>query len=82
MHLDIITPDQKVFQGEAKSVQFPGSEGSFEVLNNHAPMIASLKKGSIKVTGENGEVQLFEVRSGLVEVLFNQVTVLAEQAPK
>ena len=42
MHLEIITPDRKVFEGEVTSAQFPGADGLFEVLNNDAPMIAAL----------------------------------------
>jgi F-type H+-transporting ATPase subunit epsilon len=83
MHLDIITPDLRVFTGEAVSVQLPGSEGSFEVLNNHAPMIAALGHGRIKVTAQAGSTPtLYSVKGGIVEVLNNNVTVLAEQILK
>lgn len=78
MKLEIITPDKKLFEGEVKSAIFPGSEGSFGVLNNHAPMIATLKKGSIELTEENNASQSFEVKGGVVEVFKNKVIVLAE----
>ena len=42
MHLEIITPARKLFTGEVKLVQVPGSKGSFEILNNHAPIISTL----------------------------------------
>jgi F-type H+-transporting ATPase subunit epsilon len=77
MHLEIITPDKKLFEGEAKSVTIPGSEGSLGILNNHAPMVASLKKGKVKVTTASG-VQNFDVKGGVIEVLKNKVIVLAE----
>ena len=51
MKIDIITPDTTIFSGEASLVQFPGSDGSFEVMHNHAPMIANLTKGRVKVLG-------------------------------
>jgi F-type H+-transporting ATPase subunit epsilon len=54
MHLEIITPDRKVYEGEATSVRFPGTDGLFEVLNNHAPLIAALKAGDVTVTGAGG----------------------------
>jgi len=83
MQLDIITPTQKVFSGEAYAVQFPGSEGSFEVLNNHAAMIAALGSGQIKVSTSNSTAPAFySVKGGIVEVLNNNVTVLAEQIVK
>lgn len=48
MRLEIITPESKVFVGEVSAVQFPGLDGLFQVLNNHAPIISSLKEGVIK----------------------------------
>ncbi|MGB2371970.1 MAG: FoF1 ATP synthase subunit delta/epsilon, partial [Flavobacteriales bacterium] len=45
MLLELITPEKKVFQGEVNSVQLPGTNGKFEVLNNHAPIISTLTKG-------------------------------------
>ena len=44
MNIEIITPDETIFTGKAKLAQFPGIDGSFEILNNHAPMISVLKK--------------------------------------
>ena len=49
MQLEIITPEALIFQGEAKAVQFPGLDGSFQVLAGHAPIIAGLNTGIVKV---------------------------------
>ena len=49
MQLEIITPEAQVFSGEAEAVQFPGLDGSFQVLNGHAPIISALSKGEVKV---------------------------------
>jgi len=78
MNIEIITPDETIFTGTAKLAQFPGIDGSFEILNNHAPMISVLKKGKIKVQDENNQTQFFEVKGGVVEVLKNKILVLAE----
>jgi F-type H+-transporting ATPase subunit epsilon len=78
MKLEIITPDKTLFEGDIKSAIFPGSEGSFGVLNNHAPMIATLKAGKVEVINENNTKQEFAVKGGVVEVLRNKVIVLAE----
>jgi len=78
MKLEIITPDKTVFEGNIKSAVFPGSEGSFGVLDNHAPMIATLRAGKVEVTNENNSKQEFTVKGGVVEVLKNKVIVLAE----
>ena len=78
MHLDIITPDEKLFEGEVKSLIVPGTDGSLGILDNHAPIISSLKDGQVKIRTENGEQQQFDIRGGVVEVLKNKVVVLAE----
>lgn len=78
MKIEIITPDKRLFSGEVSSVQFPGNDGSFGVMNNHAPLIATLKKGTIKLKESSKEEHTFSVNGGVVEVLNNNVTVLAE----
>jgi F-type H+-transporting ATPase subunit epsilon len=49
MILEIITPESNVFKGEVEAVQFPGKDGLFQVLENHAPIISALDKGRIKI---------------------------------
>jgi F-type H+-transporting ATPase subunit epsilon len=49
MHLEIITPETKIYSGDAIAVQLPGLDGSFQVLIGHAPVISALKAGIIKV---------------------------------
>ncbi|MBR4219484.1 MAG: ATP synthase F1 subunit epsilon [Bacteroidales bacterium] len=77
MKLEIITPDKEIYTGEASLVQFPGIDGLFEVLENHAPLIAALKTGKIKMESQ-GQTQYFDINGGIVEVLQNKVLVLAE----
>ena len=78
MYLEIITPDKKVFSGEVEAIKLPGAEGSFGILDNHAPIIATLKKGTVKVTDSKKVIENFEINGGVVEVLNNKVIVLAE----
>ena len=79
MKLEIITPDKKLFEGEVKYASFPGTEGSFGVLDNHAPMIATLRPGKVEITETAGNTKHeFPVNGGVVEVLKNKVIVLAE----
>ena len=78
MFLEIITPDKKVYEGEVKSIKLPGSNGSFGVMNNHAPLISTLDKGTIKIVDENKNTLFFDVNGGVVEVMKNKVIVLAE----
>jgi F-type H+-transporting ATPase subunit epsilon len=78
--LEIITPEKKLFDGKVKLVQVPGAKGSFEVLNNHAPIISTLVKGTIKVIGEGDKQELIEIVSGIIEVKSNNITILAVTA--
>ena len=78
MYLEIITPDKKVFEGEVKLIQVPGSKGAFEILKNHAPIISTLDKGIIKIKDVNNEEQLFEIDGGVIENKANKIIVLVE----
>jgi len=77
MYLEILTPEKKVFEGDVTSATFPGSDGSFQVLNNHAPLISLLAEGTVeyKVADKRQKVQ---ITGGVVEVLKNKVIVLAD----
>jgi F-type H+-transporting ATPase subunit epsilon len=76
MKLQIITPDKELFSGETNSVVVPGTDGEIGILNNHAPLLSSLKKGELKVK-VNDKDELFKINGGVVEVLNNNVIVLA-----
>jgi F-type H+-transporting ATPase subunit epsilon len=77
MQLDIYTPEKKVFSGEADSVSLPGTEGRFQILNHHAPLIAALKGGELRLENKNVKTS-YQITTGFVEVLRNKVTVLVE----
>ena len=77
MHLEIITPEKKVFVGEVNSVIFPGADGSFQVLNDHAPLISLLKTGTVQYRSKEMSQQV-NISGGVVEVLKNRVIVLAD----
>lgn len=79
MNLEILTPEKKVFAGEVELVRLPGTDGSFAVKKNHAPLISSLQAGQIKIKQNMKETSIV-VKSGFVEVLNNKVTVLVEGA--
>ena len=80
MYLEIITPDKKVFEGDVNLVQLPGSKGSFTLLKNHAPIISTLDKGTIRVVDALEKEHFFKVSGGVVENLENKVSVLVESA--
>jgi F-type H+-transporting ATPase subunit epsilon len=78
MLLEIISPDKKLYEGEVKSIVLPGIDGSFGILDKHAPLISALKKGEIEITVTENQKENFQVNGGVVEVLKNKVIVLAE----
>lgn len=78
MIVEILTPEKSLFTGEAKLLQLPGADGSFEIMNNHAPLISTLSEGKIKVVEANGNKVFFDILGGMVEMSSNKITVLAE----
>ncbi len=77
MQLDILSPDKNIFSGKVKYISLPGKDGSLGILEDHAPIITVLRKGTIKIESAEGN-QNFEVNGGVVEVLKNKVIILAE----
>jgi F-type H+-transporting ATPase subunit epsilon len=86
LSVDIVTPDGRAFQGPANGVRAPGVEGSFEVRNNHAPLIAAFGIGPLVVKTEaahefadvHDDRIVFATSGGFLEIVDNTVTVLAE----
>ncbi len=79
-HAQLLTPDGAKFEGDAVSVQIPGSLGQFQVLYNHAPLVSSLGLGEISITQKDGTELHFAVNGGFVEISNNLCTLLAEKA--
>jgi F-type H+-transporting ATPase subunit epsilon len=80
LYVEIVAPDRSAFRGEATSFRAPGVEGSFEVLYNHAPMIAATGVGPVTITTPGGESVQFATSGGVVEVLDNRVIMVTETA--
>lgn len=88
--LKILTPDEKLFEGEVEKVVLPTKAGEITVLANHIPLISLLSIGEIKIIGaatssnEGGQVQKFLVQGGVVDVKqkvgeMDEVIVLADE---
>jgi F-type H+-transporting ATPase subunit epsilon len=79
MKLEVSTPLKTLFEGEVCSVQCPGKEGLFQILDNHAPMIAVLIKGCVKYYIAGDDCPYFiNIDRGVLQVLNNTVTILSE----
>ena len=91
MHLEIVSPEAKLFSGEIESLTVPGVSGSFQVLNNHAPIVSTLTAGEVKIEGniaiekgqeslfkKEGSTTYFEIKSGALEMKNNKVILLTD----
>jgi F-type H+-transporting ATPase subunit epsilon len=77
MHLEILTPEKKIFEGDVTIATFPGSDGSFQVMDNHAPLISLLQQGVVEYKGKDGKGTI-TITGGVVEVLKNKTILLAD----
>ncbi|HBB90355.1 MAG: ATP synthase F1 subunit epsilon [Bacteroidetes bacterium GWF2_49_14] len=76
MHLEILTPESRIFSGTVRLVSLPGSNGAFAILKGHAPLISTLETGKIKVIDASGITHFFDIKRGVVECMDNKVHVL------
>lgn len=76
--LNIISPEETLFEGEVQAVFLPGSKGAFEVLDNHAPIISSLTKGVVRYRQDGKETEL-SISSGFMRCSKNVMTVCVEK---
>ncbi len=79
MQLEIITPEKLVYEGYIYLIRVPGTQGSFEVLQNHAPIISTLEEGLVKVIDDKNNVRYFDLTGGVIEVLDNKIVLLADE---
>ncbi len=78
--VEIVTPEQILFKGEAQFLVVPELNGELGVLKNHAPMIAALDVGVLRYTDPDSKVKKIALSGGFMEVIYNEVRVLAETA--
>ena len=93
MILEIVSPEALLFSGEVTSISLPGVDGSFQILNNHAPIVSILKQGTVKITAPsfnldkevvdkfnkvNDQNYTLDINSGTIEMKDNKVIVLAD----
>jgi len=92
MFIEIVSPEKTLYTGDVTSVHLPGSEGSFQILNQHAPIVSTLTKGKVKIQGElilseevrekivleNDGYYYFPINGGVIEMQNNKIVLLAE----
>ena len=82
VRLDFVSQDHMVFSGDVNEILAPGIDGELGILPRHAPMITVLKPGEVQVKREGQDDLFFAVSGGWMEVLPNQVTILARTAER
>lgn len=81
MNLVILTPEKEIYHGTVKSVKVPAIGGQFEILSRHAPIVAALQKGNVRVIDTKEQRTNFEIENGYVEVLNDEVVILVTVQP-
>ena len=77
LQLKIVSPEKVEYDGAAERILVPGTMGQFEILNDHAPIISTLQKGTVEYINKEGKTSL-EILGGFVEVQKNQVSLCVE----
>ena len=67
LQLSIVSPEKKLFEGEVSIITLPGTLGSFSILPEHAPIVSSLKEGTVKYTTIDGVENSLEIQGGFIE---------------
>ena len=78
MNLIVLTPEKEIYQGKITSIKVPGINGQFEILNNHAPIVAALGQGDVRILDNAGEKKIFKIKKGFIEVLKNDISMLVQ----
>jgi F-type H+-transporting ATPase subunit epsilon len=78
--LEIVTPDRVVFSGDVAAVRVPGTQGGFQVLYAHAPILSSLEVGEITVKDMAGRDRTYATGGGFAEMRDNHLAVVVESA--
>lgn len=76
---ELVSPERVLMSADVDQVVVPGTEGDFTVLVGHAPVVAAIRPGVIKVTQGTNAKQIF-VRGGFAEVEPDRLTILATRA--
>ena len=92
MYLEIISPEATLFTGEVEALTLPGTKGSFQLLENHAPIVSTLQAGVVKIKGSitlgesvkdlfesvGKDQTFFSITSGTVEMRNNKIILLSD----
>ncbi len=78
MKVEVISPSETLYSGEAESVTVPSQMGPFTLLEHHAAIVAILEAGKVVLNNGKGDNHEFDIKGGFVENHSNQLTVCVE----
>lgn len=79
LHLEIVTPEKKIFSDSVDNVYLPGADGELGILPQHAGLVTALKAGELRYL-KNGATSTLAIGSGFAEVDQKKVIVLTDSA--
>jgi F-type H+-transporting ATPase subunit epsilon len=79
LQVSVISPERMIFEGEADSVVVPAWDGELGILRGHAPLMALLGTGHIRIS-RGGRTERFQISGGFLQVVNDRVSVLSERA--
>jgi len=80
LEVDLVAADRRVWSGEASMVSAPAADGEIGILPGHAPVLAVLRPGTVRIRAVDGGVQTIRVDAGFLSVDSNQVTLVVDSA--
>ena len=80
MTISVLSPEREIYKGTITSLTVPGVEGSLQVLNNHAALVAALVEGQVVIRRADNRLITMRIRRGFVEVLHNEIALLVQGA--
>ena len=78
MRVEIITPEKRLYEGEASSVTVPSVQGPFTMLQHHAAIVAILESGVVKLTDTDQQQHQFAIKGGFCEQHNDTVIICVE----
>lgn len=79
-HCDIVSAETEIFSGDIEMMVAPGTMGDLGIYRNHAPLLASLSPGTVRIMKQDGTEEIYYVSGGFLEVQPHHVTILADTA--
>jgi F-type H+-transporting ATPase subunit epsilon len=79
-HLDVVSAEQRIYSGQARSIQVSGEKGDLGVLGGHTPLLTTIRPGMVRIVSKKGEEEIIYLSGGILEVQARDVTILADSA--